>query len=338
MVRMRNRLPALGGLEAALEGRVLLEVLAVLVDRGGTDGLEFAPGQHGLEDRGGIDGALRGTRTDEGVELVDEQHDVTAGADLLQDLLQPLLEVAAVAAAGHECAEVEGVELLAGQGLGDLVGHDPLGQALDDGRLAHTGLADEDRVVFGASRQHLHDPLDLLLAPDDRVELVIAGEGGEIPSELIQHGGAGGCVGLLVAGLAATDGLLALVARQELDDLLAHPGQVGPEALEHLGGDTLALAHQPEQHVLGADPVGAVPARPIVSSTFSRTASNETPRDSSALAATPSPSWIRPRRMCSVPIKLWLSRRASSCANTRTRRARSVNRSNTPPPPSAVSN
>ena len=46
--------------------------------------------------------------------------------------------------------------------------------------------------------------------------------------------------------------------------------------------------------VKGGDPLGAVPAIPMVSSTFSRTASREIPSDSSALAATPSPSWIRP--------------------------------------------
>src|ERR1700750_3126040 len=49
---------------------------------------------------------------------------VAAGADLLQDLLQPLLEVTAVAGTGDERAEVEGVVLLVLQGLGDL--------ALDD--------------------------------------------------------------------------------------------------------------------------------------------------------------------------------------------------------------
>jgi len=41
------------------------------------------------------------------VQLVDEQDDVAAGADLLQHLLQALLEVTAVAAAGDERAEVE---------------------------------------------------------------------------------------------------------------------------------------------------------------------------------------------------------------------------------------
>ena len=63
-------------LEAALERSVLLEVLAVLVERGGADRLQLAPGQHGLQDRGGVDGALGGAGTDERVDLVDEQDDV----------------------------------------------------------------------------------------------------------------------------------------------------------------------------------------------------------------------------------------------------------------------
>ena len=98
--------------KATLERGVLLEVLAVLVERGGADGLEFATGEHRLEDRRSVDGALGGTGTHEGVDLVDEQDDVAAGLDLLEHLLQALLEVTAVAAAGDECAEVEGVELL----------------------------------------------------------------------------------------------------------------------------------------------------------------------------------------------------------------------------------
>ena len=105
-VRQR-RLGHLDRLEAALEGGVLLEVLAVLVERGGADGLQLAAGQHRLEDAGRVDRALGGTGTDQRVQLVDEQDDVAAGADLLEDLLQALLEVTAVAAAGDERAEVE---------------------------------------------------------------------------------------------------------------------------------------------------------------------------------------------------------------------------------------
>ena len=231
-------------------------MLAVLVEGGGADGLQLAPGQHGLQDRGGVDGPLGCARADQGVQLVDEQDDVAAGADLLQDLLQALLEVAAVAAAGHQGAEVEGVELLALQRLGHVVGDDALGQAFDDGGLAHAGLADEHGVVLGAARQHLHDALDLLLAADDRVELAVAGQLGQVAAELVEHRRT-----RRASPMRTSRGrhrpLLALVSREQLDDLLADPGQVGAEADQHLGGHAFAFAHEPEQHVLGADVVVA---------------------------------------------------------------------------------
>src|SRR4028118_1858253 len=100
--------------------RPLRRLLALLVQRGGADRLQLAAGQHRLEDAGGVDGALRGTRADQGVQLVDEQDDVAAGADLLEHLLQALLEVTAVAAAGDERAEVEAVDLLVLERLGHL--------------------------------------------------------------------------------------------------------------------------------------------------------------------------------------------------------------------------
>ncbi len=195
---------------------------------------------------------------DEGVDLVDEQDDVAAGADLLEDLLQPLLEVTAVAAAGDQRAEVEGVELLVLEGLGHLALDDVLGQALDDGGLADAGLADEDRVVLGAAGQHLHDPLDLLLATDDRVELALAGSLGQVSAELVEHQRACGSALLLHAGSGTGAGaFLALVAGDELDDLLAHAVEVGTQLDEHLRCDALALADEAEQDVLGADVVVA---------------------------------------------------------------------------------
>ena len=250
-------------LEAPLEGRVLLEVLAVLVERGGADGLQLAPGQHRLEDRGGVDRTFGGTRTDERVQLVDEQDDVAAGADLLEDLLEPLLEVAPVAGAGDEGAEVERVELLVGQRLGHVVVGDRLGEALDDGGLADAGLTDQHRVVLGAAGQHLHHPLGLAGPTDDRVELLLAGELGEVAAELVEDerarravlaGSTGGGAGLL---LAASGHAGARGARQQLDDLLAHPREIGPQLHEHLRGDALALTDEAEEDVLGADVVVA---------------------------------------------------------------------------------
>src|SRR5204862_161741 len=83
-------------LEAPLEGRVALEVLAVLVERRRADRLQLAAREGRLEDRGRVDRALGRARADEVVQLVDEQDDVAPLHDLLHDLLEALLELAAV--------------------------------------------------------------------------------------------------------------------------------------------------------------------------------------------------------------------------------------------------
>ena len=222
---LHRRLAHLHRLEPALQRGVLLDVLAVLVERGGADRLQLAAGQLGLEDRRGVDRALGGTGTHQGVQLVDEQDDVAAGVDLLEHLLQAFLEVTAVAAARHQRSQVQRVELLVLQRLGDLAVHDGLRESFDDGGLADAGLADQHRVVLGAPAQHLHHPLDFLLAADDRVQLAFHRGGRQVATELVedQRGGR-------AAGLAATatgsglGGLLALVAATAAGSPAGAPG------------------------------------------------------------------------------------------------------------------
>ena len=91
-------------------------------------------------------------------------------ADLVHHALEALLELAAVLGPGDHAAEVERQHALAAQRLGHLAGDDLLRQALDDRRLADPGLADHDRVVLGPPAEHLDDALDLVVAPDHRVE------------------------------------------------------------------------------------------------------------------------------------------------------------------------
>ena len=67
------------GLETSGECRVLLDVLTVLVERGRADRMQVATGERRLEDVAGIHGALGGTRAHDGVELIDEQDDLTLG-------------------------------------------------------------------------------------------------------------------------------------------------------------------------------------------------------------------------------------------------------------------
>ena len=65
-------------LEAPRQGGVLLDVLAVFVERGGADAVQLAARQGGLQEVAGVHGALGLAGADDGVQLVDEQDDAPA--------------------------------------------------------------------------------------------------------------------------------------------------------------------------------------------------------------------------------------------------------------------
>ena len=169
------------GLEAALQGGVLLDVLAVLAQGGGADHAEVAAGQGRLDHVAGVDGAL-GPRPPPtiDVQFVDEEDVVPVGlGDLLDHGLHALLEVATVLRTREHGGDVERDELLAAERGGHVAPHDALRQPLGDRGLADAGLADEHGIVLGAAGQDLHDAADLVVAADDRVELAAAGALGE---------------------------------------------------------------------------------------------------------------------------------------------------------------
>ncbi len=175
-------------LEAPLERGVLLDVLAVLVERGGADGAQLAAGEHRLEQVGGVDCALGGAGADDRVQLVHEQDHLAVGLlDLLEDGLEALLELAAVLGAGEQGADVERDDAPVLERLGHVADDDPLGQAFDDRGLADARVADQHGVVLGAAGEHLDDAADLVVATDDGVELAVLGGLGEVAAEALER-------------------------------------------------------------------------------------------------------------------------------------------------------
>ena len=108
-----------------------------------------------------------------------------------------------------ERAQVERDHALVLERLGHVARDDALGEALDDRGLADAGLADQHRVVLGAAREHLDHAADLVVAADDRVELALAGELGQVAAVLLERL-------VAVLGVRVVDALVAA-------DLLAAP-------------------------------------------------------------------------------------------------------------------
>ena len=241
-------------LEAPLESGILGQVLAVLIERGGADGLDLTPGKGRFEDGGGIDGALRGAGAHQVVELIDEQDDIPALADLLHDLLEALLELTPVLGPGYQRPQVEGVDLLVFQEVGDVVPGDALRQPLHDSSLAYARLTHQHRVVLGTAGEDLHHPLYLRLPPDDRVELVFLGVLGEVAPELVEHLGALALLALS-RGVRDPSGLTLGRARKHPHHFLPHPIGVDLQIAQDPSRRPFALPHQAQQDMLGADVV-----------------------------------------------------------------------------------
>ncbi len=255
------------GLEAAFEGGIFFDVLAVLVHRGGTDALELATGEGGLDDIGGIHGAFGGTGSDDGVKFVDEEQDILGLADFFHDGLDALFELSAVLGAGNHQGEVEGDDFLVAEKFGDIALDDFLGEAFDNGGFTYAGFTDENGVVLGAAAQDLDDALDFVFAADDRIEFALASEFGQVATKGFEGGSldfllAATCAGrgfLTATGLGGfTAGFFAGFTRGEigiefLEDFVAGAFDVDFEALEHAGGDAVAFTQEAEEDVFGSN-------------------------------------------------------------------------------------
>ena len=247
-------------LEAPLECPVGLKVLLILTEGRGTDDAELAPGESRLEEVGGIHGALALARTDEGVDLIDEEDHLSIGAfHLVDDALESLLKLALILRSGNQRPHVKGVKLLVPKVLRHIAPHDTAGKALGDGGLADARLTDQDRVILRPAAEYLQHTPYLIVPTDHRVELALASRRHEIGRVLIE-----GVVGLLRGGgvrlgplakrlhrlehrligdalilKSATGGGVGLEERQEevlhRDILIAHLGSDTLRCIEHRG-------------------------------------------------------------------------------------------------------
>ncbi len=175
-------------LETALKGGILFDILAVFIQRGGADTVQFAARQRRLEHVARVHGPLGLARADHGVNLVDEQDDrPLCLGNVVEHRFQALLEITTVLGAGEQGAQVQRQQALVADAFRYLVVDDALRQALGDGGFTHAGLADQHRVVLGAPLQDLDGATDLVVTTDDRVDLALFGALGQVDGVLFQR-------------------------------------------------------------------------------------------------------------------------------------------------------
>ena len=194
--------------------------------------------------------------------LVDEQDRALVRLDLLHDLLETLLEIAAISGAGEQRAHVERED----RGIGENVGNFPLGdlarETFGDRRLADAGVADQQRIVLLPPAENLDRALHLGLAADQRIDPAVLGLLVEIDAIGVERA-------LLLLAVAAA---LARLARLVLLALflgaahrlgVGHAGTLGDAVadvidrvvaghvllLQEIGSMALALGEDRDEHV-----------------------------------------------------------------------------------------
>ena len=136
--------------------------------------------------------------------------------------------------------DVEREQPLVGEEVRHVAVDDLLRQAFHDRGLAHAGLADQHRVVLGAAAEHLLHAFKLVVAADQRIELVLHRRFGEVAAEFREQ-------------RRFLDARQRRLLVQQLDDVFAHLVEAHAFFHQDGRGHRALLAEDAQQQVLGAD-------------------------------------------------------------------------------------
>ena len=130
-------------LEAALQCLVFLNILLVLLERGGSNGVQFAAGQRRFQQVSRVHCALPAAAgPDERMNLVDEKNNLTVGVGYFFDHgFEAFFKLALVLGTRYQQPHIQGNQGLAFQVLGHVAVHDALRQAFHDGGFTYAGFA-----------------------------------------------------------------------------------------------------------------------------------------------------------------------------------------------------
>ena len=178
--------------------------------------------------------------------------------ELLDDLLQALFEIAAVARAGEKRAHVEREDGGAFEHLRHVALDDLLGEPFGDRRLADAGIAHIERIVLVAAAKHLDGALQLKLAPDQRIDLPGARLGVQIDAPGFERallaarrllGVVGFAARLLARAAHRADLLRARTLGDAVRDVVDRVVARHVLLLQEIGGVALALGEDRDEHV-----------------------------------------------------------------------------------------
>ncbi len=166
-------------------------------------------------------------------------------------LPKPVLELAFHAGAGLQQTHIQHPQRHVLEWRRHVPGRDALSETLHHRRLAHAGLAGQDRVVLATAHQNIDDLADFLVAADDGVQFALARPLGQVHRKALQ--------GFLFAHLCWRHGFAGLAGHRATTDLRtirgAQPGlrrssdDIVKAVAQFVQLDLVEFARDGQQHV-----------------------------------------------------------------------------------------
>src|SRR5882724_937106 len=111
------------------------------------------------------------------MQLVDEKYDLALRVlDLFQNGLESIFKLTSIFRAGQHRSEIETDQPLIPERLRNVARNDPLRQSLDNRGFANAGFTNQDRIIFGATREDLDGSANLIVTADYWIQFTLAGK------------------------------------------------------------------------------------------------------------------------------------------------------------------
>ena len=120
------------------------------------------------------------------MKFVYEQYHIGIFRQLCKNAFHTLLKLAAVFCTCHQRGHIKRYHTFVKQDARHLALHYSECKTFHNGRLTHTRLTDEYRIVFLAAAQDLGQTLYLLLTTHDRIQTAVFGGTGDIVAEFVK--------------------------------------------------------------------------------------------------------------------------------------------------------
>ena len=163
-------------LKSSGKGRVLFKVFFILAPGGGGHGPQLAPRQRRFEQVCAVAAARGIAGAYQGVRFVDKQNGGHGRRlDFVNDALETFFKFSLDGGPGLKASHIQTDKAGSLQRVRHVAPDDLQRQPLDDGGLAHAGIADKNGIVLAAARQNVDHLADLRAAGKNGINATLPG-------------------------------------------------------------------------------------------------------------------------------------------------------------------